>query len=104
MKKLLYIALVVLLLLVPLVATALDVPYLTGRVTDNAGILSDSMRRSLTDQLKAHEDRTGNQVAVLTLPSLEGESIEEYAVKVFEEWKLGQKGKGQWYFGYCCTQ
>lgn len=93
MRKSLYIIIMAILLLVPLVATALDVPYLTGRVTDNAQILSDSMRSSLTDRLKTHEERTGNQIAVLTLPSLEGESIEEYAVKVFEEWKLGQKGK-----------
>lgn len=74
-------------------ANALDVPYLTGRVTDNADILSDGMRSSLTRRLKAHEDRTTNQIAILTLPTLEGESIEEFAVKVFEEWKLGQKGK-----------
>ena len=93
MRKSLYIIIMAILLLVPLVATALDVPYLTGRVTDNAQILSDSMRSSLTDRLKTHEECTGNQIAVLTLPSLEGESIEEYAVKVFEEWKLGQKGK-----------
>ena len=93
MRKSFYIALTAILLLVPIVAAALDVPYLTGRVTDNAGILSDSMRRSLTKRLKAHEGRTGNQIAVLTLPTLKGESIEEYAVEVFEEWKLGQKGK-----------
>lgn len=74
-------------------AAATNVPYLTGRVTDNAEILSGSMRASLTERLKAHEDRTGNQIAVLTVPSLEGESIEEYADAVFKEWKLGQKGR-----------
>jgi uncharacterized protein len=74
-------------------AFALDVPYLTGRVTDNAEILSPEMRRSLAGELKAHEDRTGNQIAILTVPSLEGASIEEYAHEVFEAWKLGQKGK-----------
>jgi uncharacterized protein len=93
MKKLLYIAFVAALFLLPFTTTALDVPYLTGRVTDNAQILNDSTRNSLTKRLKAHEDSTGNQVAVLTLPTLEGESIEEYAVKVFDDWKLGQKGK-----------
>ncbi len=74
-------------------AAASNVPYLTGRVTDNAEILSPSMRASLTERLRAHEGRTGNQIAVLTVPSLEGESIEEYADAVFKEWKLGQKGK-----------
>ncbi|MCD6117944.1 YgcG family protein [bacterium] len=70
-----------------------DVPYLTGRVTDNAQILSQETCRLLTESLKDHENRTGNQIAVLTVPSLNGENIEDYAVKVFDEWKLGQKGK-----------
>jgi uncharacterized protein len=74
-------------------AIAADVPYLTGRVTDNAGILSAHARKALSENLKAHEARTGNQIAVLTIPTLHGEAIEEYAVRVFEEWKLGQKGK-----------
>jgi uncharacterized protein len=70
-----------------------DVPYLTGRITDNAQLLSLSVNRSLSDSLQAHEKRTGNQIAVLTIPTLDGESIEDFAVKVFESWKLGQKGK-----------
>ncbi len=74
-------------------AAALDVPFLSGRVTDNAEVLNDATRRALTERLKTHEDRTGDQIAVLTVPSLEGENIEEYAVKVFETWKLGMKGK-----------
>lgn len=74
-------------------AFAVDVPYLTGRVTDNAGILSDDMRKAVTLQLKAHEDKTTNQIAVLTVPALDGASIEDYAASVFQEWKLGQKDK-----------
>ncbi len=70
-----------------------DIPYLTGRITDNAQILSAETRYSLTESLKQHENRTSNQIAVLTVPTLNGGSIEEYAVKVFEAWKLGQKGK-----------
>ena len=80
-------------LLAAIISTASNVPYLTGRVTDNAAILSEPMRKSLTERLKAHEDRTGNQIVVFTTPSLEGESIEGYAETVFKEWKLGQKGK-----------
>lgn len=75
------------------ILTGADIPYLTGRVTDNAQILSPETRQSLTETLKEHEDRTTNQIAVLTIPTLDGENIEEYAVRVFDAWKLGQKGK-----------
>jgi uncharacterized protein len=70
-----------------------DVPYLTGRVVDETGILSSQARARLTDTLKNHEDATTNQIVVLTVPSIDGASIEEYAVRVFQSWKLGQKGK-----------
>jgi uncharacterized protein len=70
-----------------------EVPYLTGRVTDNAQLLSPEVKQSLSESLKAHEQRTGNQIAVLTIPTLDGESIEDFAVRVFESWKLGQKEK-----------
>jgi len=74
-------------------AFAIDVPYLSGRVTDNAEILSSEAKQRLGDALKAHEAATGNQIAVLTVPSLDGESVESYAEQVFNTWKLGQKGK-----------
>jgi len=93
MKTALRSALFAAIILATSIAAATNVPYLTGRVTDNAEILSASMRKTLSDRLRAHEDRTGNQIAVLTVPSLEGESIEGYAEAVFKEWKLGQKGK-----------
>jgi uncharacterized protein len=81
------------LLLAATVSYGANIPFLTGRVTDNAEILTTDTRRTLTESLKAHEQKTGNQIVVLTVPTLEGESIEEYAVAVFKEWKLGQKGK-----------
>ncbi len=93
MKRALRLSLVMAVLFSAVCAFAIDVPYLTGRVTDNAGILSDDMRKSITLQLKAHEDKTTNQIAVLTVPALDGVSIEDYASSVFQEWKLGQKGK-----------
>ncbi len=93
MKKALRLVLMTALLLTATVAVGANVPFLTGRVTDNAQILSPDTQRIITEALKAHEDKTGDQVAVLTVPTLEGESIEEYAVAVFKEWKLGQKGK-----------
>jgi hypothetical protein len=72
---------------------AADVPYLTGRVVDNAEILSQPARDRIAGLLKTHDEKTSNQIAVLTLPTLDGESVEGYATRVFEAWKLGQKGK-----------
>lgn len=77
----------------PAVAHGAEVPYLTGRVVDNAEILDAHTRRRLSDVLRQHEQKSGNQIAVLTVPTIHGESVEEYAVRVFEQWKLGQKGK-----------
>ncbi|TMH59530.1 MAG: YgcG family protein, partial [Betaproteobacteria bacterium] len=74
-------------------AQAADVPFLTGRVVDNAEILKPATREKITAELKAHEQASGDQIAVLTVPTIGDDSIEEYAVKVFENWKLGQKGK-----------
>ncbi|HET9404432.1 MAG TPA: YgcG family protein, partial [Burkholderiales bacterium] len=70
-----------------------DIPFLTGRVVDNAEIVKPDTRRRITGQLQAHEQKTTNQIAVLTVPTLGGESVEEYSTRVFEQWKLGQKGK-----------
>ena len=93
MKTSLRLALIAAMFLLAPFSFGADIPFLTGRVTDNADILSKETRRTITESLKAHEQKTGNQIAVLTIPSLEGDSIEEYAVAVFNSWKLGQKGK-----------
>jgi uncharacterized protein len=74
-------------------ALAADVPFLTGRIVDEANILSAGVEQNLSQMSEKHEQATGNQVVVLTLPSLEGESIEGFATRVFDAWKLGQKGK-----------
>ena len=74
-------------------AGATAVPYLTGRVVDNAEILKPATRERVAALAKAHEDKTTDQIAVLTVTTLGGESIEEYAGRVFAAWKLGQKGK-----------
>jgi uncharacterized protein len=88
-----YISVLLAIIMTISVAYSADVPYLTGRVNDNAQILSDSTRKSLTELLKDHEVRTTNQIVILTIHSLGGESIEDYANKVFNEWKIGQKDK-----------
>jgi uncharacterized protein len=79
--------------LAALAALAAEVPYLSGRITDNAEILGAATKQKLNALLKAHEAETTNQIAVLTVPSLQGESVESYAEQVFNAWKLGQKGK-----------
>jgi uncharacterized protein len=77
----------------PVRAQSVEVPYLTGRVMDHAEILRPETRRRLGEQLREHERKTTNQVVVLTVPTLRGESVETYALRVFEQWQLGQKGK-----------
>ena len=65
------------------------VPPLTGRVVDRADILASSTEARLTDQLAAAEDSTGAQIAVLTVPALQRETVEELAERVFNTWGLG---------------
>jgi len=93
MKKLAASLLLLAIISTLIVATGAEIPYLTGRVNDNAQILSENARESLGEKLKGHEDRTGNQVVVLTIPSLQGESIEDYSYEVYNEWGLGQQDK-----------
>jgi uncharacterized protein len=87
-----YLAIVALLLL-PCVAAALDVPQLKGRVNDLANLLSPEAATRLEQKLAGFERETSNQVAVLTVPSLQGDDIDQFAIRVAEQWKLGQKGK-----------
>ncbi len=72
---------------------AFPVPKLTRPVTDLAGILSVETVGSLEQIVREHEKETSNQIAVLTINTLEGETISDVAIQVFDEWKLGQKGK-----------
>jgi uncharacterized protein len=72
--------------------TAVDVPALRGRVNDYAGVLSQDQARKLEHELAQFEQETGHQVAVLTIPTLEGEDIEGFSIRVAESWKIGKKG------------
>src|SRR6202049_2887907 len=74
-------------------AAAKEVPFLSGRVVDEAGLLSAAARQRIDGELGALEREPGDQVAVLIAQSLGGEPLEEYSVKVAQTWKLGQKGK-----------
>lgn len=86
-------AFLLLILLFPVLAAALDVPALTGRVNDRANIIAPDARQRIEQKLAALEQRTGVQIAVLTIPSLEGDSLEDFSLRVVQAWKLGQAGK-----------
>lgn len=87
------ILLLITLLFLPLQLLALEAPALTGRVNDLAGMLSPETSRRLEQKLAAFERDTSNQVAVLTVPSLQGDDIDQFSIQVAESWKLGQKGR-----------
>ena len=93
MKKLALLVLLFAILAGQSEAWCTETPYLTGRVNDNAQILSESARELLSEKLKEHEYKTSNQVVVLTIPSLQGESIEDFSYKVYNEWGLGQQDR-----------
>jgi uncharacterized protein len=68
------------------------VPALAARVTDQAGMLDASQRQRLEAVLADYEARTGSQIAVLLVKSTEPEAIEQYGIRVTDQWKLGRKG------------
>nr|WP_246207176.1 TPM domain-containing protein [Methylocystis heyeri] len=68
---------------------AIDFPALEGRVTDQAGILSQPVKTALEDKLKNLEDKSSIQLVVATVRSLQGSDIEAYANGLFRAWKLG---------------
>jgi len=83
-------ALLLLLLALPAWAQ-LAVPQLTGRVTDLTGTLTREQKASLEQRLQSFETRKGSQVAVLMVPTTAPEAIEQYALRVAEQWKIGRK-------------
>jgi uncharacterized protein len=74
-------------------AHALDVPKLTGHVNDYANMISPATKALLQQELSSFEQTDSTQIAIVTVPSLEGEVLEEYSIKVADAWKIGQKGK-----------
>ena len=83
---------VLLSLLAPSLSQALEVPPLRGRVNDYAKLLPQERAVALEAQLEKFEQETGHQIAVLTIPSLEGDSLEDFSIRVAETWKIGKKG------------
>ena len=68
------------------------IPQLTAPVTDLTGTLSADQRVQLTGKLAAFETQKGAQIAVLLVPTVKPEAIEQYSIRVAEAWKLGRKG------------
>ena len=85
--------LLVLLCALPALAAEPTYPALTGRVVDGAGLLAPDVRQRIGDKLKAHEDKTSDQVVVATVPSLQDVTIEDFANGLFRHWQLGQKAR-----------
>lgn len=78
-------------LCMPLLAAAdAPVPALTGHVVDRTGTLTQDQTRTLEQTLQAFETRKGSQLAVLVVASTRPESIEQYSMRVAEQWKLGR--------------
>ena len=72
---------------------AADLPLLTGRVVDEAGLLTPASRAALESKLRSLEDRSGIQLVVATVRSLGGEELEPYTNRLFRAWKLGEAKK-----------
>lgn len=85
----------VLLALLPAGAKAqvANLPALSGRIVDNAGMLDQATRELLENELAAFEAKSSDQVVVATIPTLADENLEDYANRLFRHWQLGQAGE-----------
>jgi uncharacterized protein len=73
---------------------ALQIPQRpAGRITDQTGTLSPNEILMLENKIADFEQETTNQIAVLIIPSLDGDNLEDYSIRLAEKWKMGQAGK-----------
>ncbi len=72
---------------------AAELPKLTGRVVDDAGMMDAASKAALVQKLDAFEKKSSDQIVVATIDSLDGEAIEPYANRLFRAWGLGQAGE-----------
>jgi len=80
------------LLYAPWAAAEVVVPPLKAHVTDLTGTLQPDQQAALEKTLQAFENSKGSQIAVLIVPTTQPETIEQYAIRVADAWKLGRKG------------
>ncbi len=90
MKK--YVLALLLALIPSALLCALPVPPLVSHVNDYAGMLSKRAAQDLERDLTEFEKSDSTQIVVLTIPSLRGENLEEFSMKVAEAWRIGWKG------------
>ncbi len=74
-------------------AAGADYPVSAGYMNDLTGTIPDAVQQALELRLRAYERATSNEVAVAVVPSLQGQSVEEYARGLFKAWKLGKAEK-----------
>jgi len=74
-------------------AFAFDFPALSGRVVDQAGVMTQASRNAVEAKSKDLEDKSGIQLVVATVKSLQGSDVETYANQLFRFWKLGEAKK-----------
>ncbi|MFI4986385.1 MAG: TPM domain-containing protein [Alphaproteobacteria bacterium] len=86
-------AVAVLWLILSAAAAAPAFPPLSGRVVDEAGILSARTRDQITEMLAGREKATGEQIVVATVKSLQGYAIEDFGYQLGRSWGIGQKGR-----------
>ena len=72
-------------------SNAVEVPALTARVTDLTATLSAEQQAALEAKLAAFESHKGSQIAILIVPTTQPEAIEQYAIRVVDQWQLGRK-------------
>ena len=73
-------------------ALALEVPNLSAHVNDHAGLLGGGAQ-ALEQKLASYEQNTGHQFALLTVPTLDGDPIEDFSIRAADKWKLGDKAR-----------
>jgi uncharacterized protein len=74
-------------------ALASHIPAPTGYVNDFAQLLTTEQAKSLDTQLKQFDEKTGNEIAVATVNTIGDDTVEEFTVRAFEEWKIGKEDK-----------
>jgi len=73
--------------------SAADIPQYKGYVNDFANVISDTAEKDITQKIEAHDKKTTNQIAVATVKTTQPEEIEQYSIRMAEQWKPGTKEK-----------
>lgn len=82
-------ALTAIVVLMPQLGGTVNVPSLSAPVVDEVGLLDAGARNSISQTLSAYQAKSGNQLQVLIIDTLDGEPIEDFSIRVAEKWKLG---------------